>query len=325
MPIYRDKERGRYLFEFDRFIEGQRIRARKLLPKTWTRTQADAYDRKESARLYEIACGIRRPEHLIEDAVKVYLTERAVHLKSRRNIEGELAHTFWAYKGKPMSELSQACSDIRTKSKGVSDGTIRNRIRYLTSACRYGWRHHSMCEHDPAQKVVLPSVNNERRYFITRAQMLVICRACDCRRTRAGIRIAFYSGMRQGEIIKGKEDNDLFVLDDTKNGEPRMVPIHPKIKSAIRWKPTDPYRTSKRFKAAAIKAGMPHLRFHDLRHSAASAMINAGVDLYTVGAVLGHKSSQSTQRYAHLATDTLRVAVSKIGNISPTTKTKRVA
>ena len=68
---------------------------------------------------------------------------------------------------------------------------------------------------------------------------------------------------------------------------------------------------------------MEHFHFHDVRHSAASEMINAGVDLYTVGAVLGHKDSRSTQRYAHLATDTLAAAVGRIGKISPTRAIKK--
>lgn len=42
-------------------------------------------------------------------------------------------------------------------------------------------------------------------------------------------------------------------------------------------------------------------------------MINQGIDLYTVGAVLGHKSAVSTKRYAHLAQDTLREAIGRIG------------
>jgi site-specific recombinase XerD len=42
-------------------------------------------------------------------------------------------------------------------------------------------------------------------------------------------------------------------------------------------------------------------------------MINAGVDLYTVGGVLGHKTTASTQRYAHLATAKLAAAVATIG------------
>lgn len=57
------------------------------------------------------------------------------------------------------------------------------------------------------------------------------------------------------------------------------------------------------------EAGMPDLRLHDLRHSAASFMINAGINLFAVGKVLGHADHQSTMRYSHLADDTLLAAV----------------
>ena len=54
---------------------------------------------------------------------------------------------------------------------------------------------------------------------------------------------------------------------------------------------------------------LPDLRIHDLRHSAASFMINAGIDLFAVGKVLGHADHKSTMRYSHLANDTLLAAV----------------
>ena len=57
---------------------------------------------------------------------------------------------------------------------------------------------------------------------------------------------------------------------------------------------------------------MPHVRFHDLRHSTASMLINAGVDLYTVGAILGHAGPQTTARYAHLSQQTLKKAMGRL-------------
>jgi len=63
------------------------------------------------------------------------------------------------------------------------------------------------------------------------------------------------------------------------------------------------------WQGARDAAGLPDLRIHDLRHSAASFMVNSGVDLFAVGKVLGHASVQSTQRYSHLANDTLLAAV----------------
>lgn len=59
--------------------------------------------------------------------------------------------------------------------------------------------------------------------------------------------------------------------------------------------------------------GREDLHIHDLRHSAASELLNAGVDLYTVGRVLGRKGSRSTQQYAQLAVKTLTEAEATIG------------
>jgi site-specific recombinase XerD len=60
-------------------------------------------------------------------------------------------------------------------------------------------------------------------------------------------------------------------------------------------------------------AGHPETKFHDLRHGAASEIIDAEIDLFMVGGVLGHKSTVSTKRYSHLVTDRLADAVGRIG------------
>ncbi|MDO8311587.1 MAG: tyrosine-type recombinase/integrase [Sideroxyarcus sp.] len=56
------------------------------------------------------------------------------------------------------------------------------------------------------------------------------------------------------------------------------------------------------------KAGLPHLRIHDLRHSFASFLVNSGRTLYEVQMILGHSQSIVTERYAHLSTKTLQDA-----------------
>jgi len=63
---------------------------------------------------------------------------------------------------------------------------------------------------------------------------------------------------------------------------------------------------------AAAAIGRPDLRFHDLRHTTASLLINQGVDLHTIGAILGHASAQTTKRYAHLSVGAARRALMKI-------------
>ena len=60
---------------------------------------------------------------------------------------------------------------------------------------------------------------------------------------------------------------------------------------------------------ARNNAGLPALRIHDCRHSFASFAINPGVDLYSVGKLLGHRDFKSTARYSHVENSTLQAAV----------------
>ncbi|WP_343722339.1 site-specific integrase [Herbaspirillum seropedicae] len=325
MPIYRDKERGCFVFEFDRRVNGQRVRTRKALPKTWNQAQADAYDRQESAKLYAIATSVERAQHSIEDAVAVYIERRLPHLKTGQNVKRELALMFFAYQGRPLtpSGVSDACRFYAAKAARDNEGieaplsaaSLRNRIRYLTAACRYAWKEHGMGHEDPASKVVVPTVRNERQEYASRRDMIRLVLAIQNKTVRRAFRILFYSGMRLSELLKYKLSGEVFALADTKNGSPRMVPVHPRIKYAARvFDQSIPKITIQaNFRKARERTGLDHLHLHDLRHSAASELINAGVDLYTVGRVLGHKDSRSTQRYAHLAIGTLTDAVAKIG------------
>ena len=59
---------------------------------------------------------------------------------------------------------------------------------------------------------------------------------------------------------------------------------------------------------ARTKAGLSDVRVHDLRHSFASLLINSGRSLYEVQKLLGHTQIKTTQRYAHLAPETLLAA-----------------
>ncbi len=255
----------------------------------------------------------------IEDAVALYLAERVPRLKAGKNAASELTSMQWAYKGRPLSELAQVCKLYKqraTKLGGtpLSPATVRNRIRYLTAACRYAWKEHGLCEHDPAAAVTVPSVRNERHIYGTREDMLRACWQCRNKTARMAIRIAFYSGMRLGEILRAQVRGNTWVLMDTKNGSPRIVPIHPRVAVCARhFTPCPKITIQRAWEGARERAGLQGMHFHDWRHSAASALVNAGVDLYTVGRILGHKDSRSTARYSHLAVDTLAAAVARIG------------
>jgi integrase len=63
--------------------------------------------------------------------------------------------------------------------------------------------------------------------------------------------------------------------------------------------PWNPSTVSKKFSAALEKHGLPHIRLHDLRHSHATALNEAGVDLKAISGALRHGTVQQTSEYTH--------------------------
>ena len=70
----------------------------------------------------------------------------------------------------------------------------------------------------------------------------------------------------------------------------------------------------KSFKSALRRSGIKDFTFHDLRHTFASQLVMAGVDLTTLKELLGHKSITMTLRYAHLAPSHKQKAVEMLDN-----------
>lgn len=318
MPITRHHS-GAWYYQFDRVINGRRTRANRVLPEGTTRAQALEFDRRETARLFQLATGGDKPEPLIADAVLMYLEQHAPGLKNRSDVEAALDILQPFYIGLKMSELPKVASSYM-KAATVAPATIKNRLAYLRAACRWAWKKHNMGEHDPAERMILPKVKNARHVYLTREQALKVFRRIGLSWSRDAARVAFYTGWRISEVLAAvplETQGGIFLaIQDSKNDDPRIVPVHSKVEHLVRrhWPPqVTKWTVSKEVKKALRAEGLGHARLHDLRHSAASEMINNDVDLYTVGKVLGHRSAVSTARYAHLAANKLQAAVAQIG------------
>lgn len=318
MPVYLDKSKKRWRFSFNRVVGGRRTRSTKLLPAAWGRAKAEAYDRAETARLYAVATGLERPEPLIGRAVELYLDHRLPRLrkKARRpsRIAQELAHLAGYIDGRPMADLADISREYAKENEDLAPATIRNRLAYLRAACRYAWRKHKLTPHDPTGQMEFPTVSNARdvRTPVVDYERKILRRITGLE-ARALFTLAFYSGSRWASEIHPRQPADVLrahgkvrlVVGVTKNGAPRLVPVHPKARWTLAYLPFK--RTLRwywdRFVAARKAAGLPELWAHDGRHIVATDIILRGGSLPDVAAALHHKSLHSSERYAHILTE----------------------
>lgn len=175
-------------------------------------------------------------------------------------------------------------------------------------------------------------LNNGRERFLSAdeaARLREAVAASQNRQLQHIVGLLLLTGARLRELLDARwEDVHVerrsWLIPTSKTGKPRHVPLStaalaiieqlPRYKDCPWLVPNPetrlPFVSIKHGWQRAIReARLPGLRLHDLRHSAASFMVNSGVDLFAVGKVLGHASYQSTQRYSHLANDTLLKAV----------------
>ncbi|WP_082458362.1 site-specific integrase [Sphingomonas sp. Leaf10] len=185
---------------------------------------------------------------------------------------------------------------------------------------------------NPTHGIKRPPINNARERYLNAAEAQRLQAAVSESRNKQLkyiVALLLLTGARVSELLNAEWRHvDLerrsWLIPTSKTGKARHVPLSKQAIEVIRSIPrfgTCPYLlpnpdTLKPFteikhawQHARDKARLPGLRIHDLRHSAASFMINAGIDLFAVGRVLGHADHKSTQRYSHLANDTLLAAV----------------
>ena len=221
------------------------------------------------------------------------------------------------------------------RSRDYAAGTI-NRVLVLL---RYGYTlalrwHIDGVDSNPAKELKNLKEDNKIERYLTPEQttrLLAAVRHSQNPLLADIVAFLLFTGARKREALDAKwQDVDwrqkLWRIPKTKSGKVRHVPLstgalrllqdlQEKADPAIEHIFANP-RTGKPFVSifyswdtARKEAGLPELRIHDLRHSFASFLVNAGRSLYEVQKLLGHADIRTTSRYAHLSRERLREAV----------------
>lgn len=321
MSVYFDKAKGRWRFSFNRKIGGQRTRYTKLLPQGWGRTRAEAYDRRETSRLYAEASGLEKPSPKIDHAVALFLEQRIPHMRAGHGIAADLGRLLPYYEGRAFDELPDIAREYARDHTHLADASVRNRLTYVRMACRYAWKNHGMGDARPGDSMTLPVPDNERQLYLDGPALAKLWRKFDDPEARDLFQLAFYTGLRWISELLPRQPADVvrdrgawLKVPTTKNKAPRMVPI---IEDAAPLLKRLPFTQCRRyyynaFMRAREAAGCPAIVAHDLRHSLASAIISGQGNLSDVGAALGHKNLNSSRRYAHLYPGHLREVLGKV-------------
>ena len=225
-------------------------------------------------------------------------------------------------------------------AKGLSPKTVSHVLNLAKRIYNLMIKWSLYSGENPLVSVDLPKFDNKRSRYLTRDEASTLLNELKKRSINVWhlAMMSLYTGMRAGEVMKLKgHDINLKTcqarVKDTKTQTDRTVylpkPIIDMLKS-IELIPGElvfpkndggqRVNVNRVFRTAVndlkFNDGLTDRRdrvvFHTLRHTFASWLVIQGKDLYLVGTLLGHSSTEMTRRYAHLAPETQRAAVEAI-------------
>jgi len=224
-----------------------------------------------------------------------------------------------------------------------SNTTINREIEILRKmfniAIDNNWLDNNPCSSRKVKK--LREENKQERFLLPEEEERLI-EACSGEHIymKPVVICALNTGMRKGEILGMKWNcidfkNGFITLLQTKSGKARKIPISsalmPELQELYENRNSDfvfsnpitqngYYDLKRAFPSICKKAGIVRLRFHDLRHTAATRMVAAGIDLIVVKDILGHADISTTMRYAHPVPERKLMAVEALANFGKNNK-----
>ncbi|PCI39898.1 MAG: hypothetical protein COB46_07915 [Rhodospirillaceae bacterium] len=215
--------------------------------------------------------------------------------------------------------------------KSVKSGTVHRELAIVRAILNKAHREEQLAVVPPFPKVK-PSQGRCRWLTIDEEERLL---KASTSHLRALIAFAVDTGGRRSEIFKlGWQNVDLdrgfVIFTKTKNGEDRSVRLTNRARQILvglgskqsgpvftyEGQPIKDVKTT--FGKARKKAGLEDFRFHDLRHTFASRLVQKGISIYEVMHLTGHKSLVMVQRYAHLAPDYQNRAIEALNDLQNT-------
>jgi integrase len=330
-------------------VEAARVRARELLGQL--AGGADPQEKKTEARralsvsdlmtLYvEEGLVTRKPSSRASAAasfrnhIQPILGARKAALVTRGEVERMAIRIAEGSTGRTYRSRRPRGGEVKVRG---GRGAASSALVALSGAYSLGLRR-GLVPHNPVQGVrKFPSRKVERflspAEFARLGDVLAAAEALGVqdRYRIAAIKLLLLTGCRRGEILTLKHAYvdrpfSCLRLPDSKTGQ-KVVHVGSAVLALIEALPEvagNPYVLPGRGGVGCIKdlqttweqmraaAGLADVRLHDLRHSFASFGAEAGDSLMVIGALLGHRSTKSTERYAHLSDHPVKDAAQRI-------------
>lgn len=240
---------------------------------------------------------------------------------------------------RPLDQITN--SDVRKlllalEKEGKSPATV-NRYRSLISALFNRAVSDGIEIKNPVDGIKPLHESNERTRWLNGDELerFLEALALEPENARNCILMMLLTGIRRGDVMKMRwdhieaapENHAVWSIPRTKSGKKQIVHLSGDAVAVLekqrqRREAGNPFvfpgrdkdtslRTVQQTWTRAIKrAGLKDIRLHDLRHTFASHAVSNGVPLFVVSKLLGHSSVHMSQRYSHLADDTIRGAAS---------------
>ena len=333
----RKTKEGEDRFYLDYRDQGKRIR--EVVKHAQNRGEALLALQRKTSEIFDgkFHPGRKAEQQKFRDLASMYLENYAKIQK--RSWKTDLcylnAHLIPFFGDSQLSVISQLAVEKYISSR-VSDGVQKSTInrelaclkKMLNKAIDWGY-----LDENPVRKVKLFSEkdNLKERVLLPEEETKLLDSCPEC----LGVIVltAIHTGMRRAEVLNLKwEDVNLekreIKVRKTKSGSIRTIPINETLYSMLsrlkkkkassghlfnNSRTGQPFKDVKKaFKGACERAGVEGLRFHDLRHTFASRLVENGADLITVKDLLGHFSVRITERYTHSSKNTKRLAVESL-------------